>query len=530
LIFISAFLVLSQYVAWNVVVAVMLQKFSCMYSLEPNDITNDELFLTAGDLREFAAAWDKCDLTAHGWIPARREMLRMLVLRLDTQRWFRCSPHDLSARWFDSLLEVLTQLTVHEGELYVLEVFNALLVRHYFAVAFTSEDREGNILDSTPTEPKLKEYWLKHIRLTHLEHLGLSVGMTDEMMASLHEVITGPDGPTTQQMFGAVEQAVAPQGGADALQKVAEVAEAMKDREKAAKKKNKEHRVVIGSGAMLGGSIGRHSQGFAKTSPMTSLAKPAKEEAKPEDNLEELKDMVDIARQNEDKEDTSPRHGGAMSPRHGSASIQYTGPSSQEIAQVLRAQAEAATAARLKDAGVSFDEIQVAQRGATKEVLQAAALSQDRLVEFKTQVKAEVVGALKARLAVMMQQGRAWPAAPSKLPPRVIYAVYKHLSERDRNTLEDLYKHMDINHDGRVTWKEMRMVVQHRVPHEDPVTQASIRSLCTKMDADHDNKISEGEWLSFFDDIAHDDDISLSNIIRFFERHMLAIARSAQNH
>ena len=124
-VFCASFLCLCNYIAWNVVVAVVLERFSCIYSLEPDPLL-DAMQVNANHVREFMALWDRFDLLFQGWIPNNRILLEAFVSRLGTPLG---RDADECGEWVDELQIELRALGPRQEKIYLKDMFTALVTR-----------------------------------------------------------------------------------------------------------------------------------------------------------------------------------------------------------------------------------------------------------------------------------------------------------------------------------------------------------------------------------------------------------------
>jgi len=139
------FFVGTRLVLFNVVAAMMLDKISGMYALEPDHIL-DALYINSQDLRIFMATWDRIDVFSQGYIPHRRAVIEALVKRIDdisSKHWFLSV--ELSEDWFNDLEKSLRHNQRIPGRVYIMEAFDALVYRHYRAMAIDKLTRAAAI-------------------------------------------------------------------------------------------------------------------------------------------------------------------------------------------------------------------------------------------------------------------------------------------------------------------------------------------------------------------------------------------------
>jgi len=77
------FIWVSQYMAWNVVVAVMLDRFACIYiAVYDPDPLVENIQVHAYHLRQFMALWDRFDMHFSGYLPNISSLLEAFFVRL----------------------------------------------------------------------------------------------------------------------------------------------------------------------------------------------------------------------------------------------------------------------------------------------------------------------------------------------------------------------------------------------------------------------------------------------------------------
>jgi len=114
------FIVVARYMALNVVVAVVMESFTWLYSMERTAVTHG-LHVSADDLRGFQVEWERLDPLARGSVPASD--LSVLVHRLQPPLGMQYP----DKAWLDGLLDELESLPGHvRGRVRFKELFVVL--------------------------------------------------------------------------------------------------------------------------------------------------------------------------------------------------------------------------------------------------------------------------------------------------------------------------------------------------------------------------------------------------------------------